>query len=51
MKDLNGRVIVEIASGFVRYDNGRMSNDRPSDTNALLLTARELARIMLRPIA
>src|SRR2546425_7634710 len=42
----HARARVEVAGGLVGQDDGRIVDERPRDGHALLLAARELARMM-----
>src|SRR5207237_2709240 len=44
-RDLPGRLLVQVASGLISDQERRLAHDRPSDRNALLLAAGELARV------
>jgi hypothetical protein len=46
-EDLSGRFPVEVARRLVRDEQRRIADDRPRDRDALLLSPRELPRIVL----
>ena len=49
--DLDGGAAVEVAGGFVRKHDGGLSDQSPGDGHALLLAARELARLVVDAVA
>src|SRR5262245_48836662 len=51
IQDLVGTLAVEVAGGLVAEKKGRIGHDRARDPDALLLPARELARIVTHAVA
>src|ERR1044071_3880553 len=50
-QDLLRRLAVQIARRLVGHEDGRVGRDRAGDRDALLLTARELARVVVHAVA
>ena len=51
VEDLVGRLAVEVAGGLVGEQQRRVGDDRARDRDALLLAARELARVVVEAVA
>src|SRR5690242_8715824 len=51
IEDLVGALAVEVARGLVTQEKGRIGHDRARDADPLLLSARELPRIVPHPVA
>src|SRR5262245_53064779 len=48
-EDVVGALAIEITRGLIGDDNRRIRDDGSCDRDALFLTTRELARIVIRP--
>jgi hypothetical protein len=44
VQQCQGRISVQVSSGFISQDQGRFSRDRPGNGDSLLLASRELER-------
>src|SRR5438445_6843070 len=51
IQDLVGALAVEVAGGLVAEQKRRIGHDRARDADALLLSAGELSRIVMHPVA
>ena len=49
--DFHRRLRVEVSGRLVREDDGRLGHQRAGDCHALLLTAGQLARLVIEPLA